>query len=261
MTADLPWTRDISRHPMVPPDVKRIATLVFGRIASDQYSFGTRIPAERDLADEFRSTRATVRQALSFLAGYDIVSRRQGSGTFVAYRPPAPEPEIGPVAQASAMPEPVRDGAPDIALLAETSSPFAICIAGSVLEPELVRLATIYMTTRDLTELRGLLAEIEAIVTEADRFAALEDAFMMRLARGTHNGLLVAMYGVLNQVRRHPLSAPPRRRALTPAKIRKNQQLLRSLFEAIEARNVETAVELITLHVSTTHEEMIYESQ
>jgi DNA-binding GntR family transcriptional regulator len=36
--------------------------------------------------------------------------------------------------------------------------------------------------------------------------------------------------------------------------------LLRSLYEAISCRDVETAVELIKLHVASTHEDMIYES-
>jgi DNA-binding GntR family transcriptional regulator len=117
------------------------------------------------------------------------------------------------------------------------------------------------MSTRDLVELRGLLSKLERIVTEADRFAELEDEFMMMIAHGTHNALIVAMYTILHKVRRHPNTSATRRQTMTPDKIRKTQQLLSSLYQAIEARNVETAVELITLHVSTAHEEMIYEAQ
>lgn len=251
MTPQPPWMSDTMRHPLVTPQVKEIATQLFARIVDDRYTFGTRIPAERDLAEEFGDTRATIRLALDFLANYEIVSRRPGSGTFVSYRKPAAAPiSVPPPAPSSSIEQ-----------LAETASPFALSIAGSVLEPEMVRLATIYMSTRDLTELRTHLSKIEEVVTEADRFAALEDEFMMKVARGTHNSIIVAMYGILHEVRRHPNSAATRRQTLTPEKIRKTQQLLRSLFRAIESRNVETAVELITLHVSTAHEEMIYEAQ
>lgn len=252
MTLALPWTIDASKHPMVAPHVKDIATEIFRRIAADRYAFGTRIPPERDLADEFGVTRATVRQALDFLTAYGVVARRAGSGTFVTFDASA--------AQDKAASNQATVGGLTIEQLAETTSPFAICIAGSVLEPEIVRLATIYMSTRDVSDLRRLLGDIEAIVTEADRFAQLEDEFMMTIARGTHNAIIVAMYSVLHQVRRHPLATAPRRQTLTPAKIRNIQKVLRSLFEAIETRNVEAAVELITLHVSTKHEEMIYES-
>ena len=252
MTSVLPWTIETSKHPLVSPQVKDIATEIYRRIASERYVFGTRIPAERDLATEFGVTRAAIRQALDFLGVYGAVARRAGSGTFVTF-------DASTVVETSS-PSATHAGELSIEQLAETTSPFAICIAGSVLEPEIVRLATIYMSTRDVSNLRRLLADLEAIVTEADRFAQLEDEFMMTIARGTHNAIIVAMYSVLHQVRRHPLAAAPRRQTLTPAKIRNIQKVLRSLFEAIETRNVETAVELITLHVSTKHEEMIYES-
>lgn len=252
MTSVLPWTIETSKHPLVSPQVKQIATEIYQRISAERYAFGTRIPAERELSTEFGVTRATIRQALDFLGVYGAVARRAGSGTFVTLdASKSNEMTAGRSAPGGDL---------SIEQLAETTSPFAICIAGSVLEPEIVRLATIYMSTRDVSDLRRLVADLEAIVTEADRFAQIEDEFMMAIARGTHNAIIVAMYSVLHQVRRHPLAAAPRRQTLTPAKIRSIQKVLRSLFEAIEARNVETAVELITLHVSTKHEEMIYES-
>ncbi len=250
---DAPWVNDLSRHPLITPAAKEIATRVFERISSGAYPFGTRIPAERDLAIEFNDTRATIRQALEFLATYDIVARRAGSGTFVSYRKSAGTP----VAQLETTAQPV---ATTIHHLAETASPFAMSVAESILEPEMVRLATLYMSTRDLTELGAQLAALETIVTEADRFASLEDDFMMMIARGTHNTLIAAMYEILHEVRRQPQWAASRRQMLTPSKIRSSQMLLRSLHDAISRRDVETAVELIKLHVASTHEDMIYES-
>lgn len=245
-----PWVKDPSRHPLITPQAKQIAIRIFDRISSDAYPFGTRIPAERDLAAEFRETRATIRQALEFLAIYDVVSRRAGSGTFVSHRAAAvpKQRESGHFGQLSAQ------------QLAETASPFAMNIAESVLLPEMVRLATIYMSTRDLSELGHQLDQIERIATESDHFASLEDDFMMLIARGTHNSLITAMFAILHEVRRQPQWAASRRQMLTPSKIRSIQLLLRSLYEAVSRRDVETAVELIKLHVASTHEDMIYES-
>jgi DNA-binding FadR family transcriptional regulator len=250
-----PWVNDVTRHPLVTPQAKEIATRIFARIASGDYPFGTRIPAERELAAEFEDTRATIRQALEFLAIYEIVSRRAGSGTFVSYRKPS-------AGQAAAQPAGAGAAVGNINInqLAETASPFAMNIAESILEPEMVRLATIYMSTRDLGELASQLALLETIVTESDRFASLEEEFMMQIARGTHNSLIVAMYAILYEVRRQPQWAASRRQMLTPSKIRSIQLLLRSLYDALQRRDVETAVELIKLHVASTHEDMIYES-
>ena len=155
--AQPPWVNDVSRHPLVTPRVKEIATLLFERLVSGKYPFGTRIPAERELAVEFRDTRATIRQSLEFLAIYDVVSRRPGSGTFASYRGRA----ASEVRTAAASP-----GYLNVDQLAETTSPFAMNVAGSILEPEMIRLATIYMSRRDLAELRDRLSDLEAIVTE-----------------------------------------------------------------------------------------------
>ncbi len=246
-----PWVVDVSRHPLVTPAAKDIATRLFARIASGAYPFGTRIPAERDLADEFRETRATIRQALELLAAYDIVARRPGSGTFAAYRPM-------PAAARMQTAETVWGF--NIDQLAETASPFSMNVAESILEPEMVRLATLYMSTRDLAELNEKLVAIETLVTESDLFASLEEDFMMAVARGTHNSLIVAMYTILHEVRRQPQWAESRRQLLTPSRIRRIKLLLRSLYTAFERRDVETAVELIKLHVVSTHEDMSYES-
>lgn len=246
-----PWIDDVSRHPLVTPRVKEIATRLFARLASGEFPFGTRIPAERDLADEFGDSRATIRQALEFLSVYGIVSRRPGSGTFVSYQR---RPRSN--GHATSGPSPHLN----VDQLAETASPFAMNIAGSILAPEMTRLATIYMSTRDLADLQNQLTRLEAIVTESEAFAALEEEFMMTIARGTHNSLIVAMYAILHEVRRHPQWAAARRQALTPAKIKSIQLLFRSLYDAIERRNVETAVEIIKLYMANAHEEMIYES-
>ncbi len=246
-----PWIDDVSRHPLVTPRVKEIATRLFARLASGEFPFGTRIPAERDLAEAFGDSRATIRQALEFLAVYGIVARRPGSGTFVSYQRKPAVNGGGAHRSSSYL---------DVDQLAETASPFAMNVAGSILAPEMTRLATIYMSTRDIADLQGQLLRLEAIVTESDTFATLEEEFMMTIARGTHNSLLVAMYAILNEVRRHPQWAAARRQALTPAKIKSIQLLFRSLYDAIERRNVETAVEIIKLYMANAHEEMIYES-
>ncbi|WP_409560468.1 GntR family transcriptional regulator [Hyphomicrobium sp. B1] len=246
-----PWIHDVSRHPLVTPRVKEIATRLFGRLASGEFPFGTRIPAERDLAEAFGDSRATIRQALEFLSVYGIVSRRPGSGTFVSYqRKPHANGNAGGHSSSHI----------NVDQLAETASPFAMNVAGSILAPEMTRLATIYMSTRDIADLQSQLQRLEAIVTEAEIFAALEEEFMMTIARGTHNSLIVAMYAILHEVRRHPQWAAARRQVLTPAKIKSIQLMFRSLYDAIARRNVETAVEIIKLYVANAHEDMIYES-
>lgn len=245
-----PWLDDFASQPLVTGKVKDIATDLFDRIARNEFSFGTRLPAERDLSEQYRESRATIRQSLDFLTHYGIVSRRGGSGTFAAFQ----RKEAVKNSQSTAF------GGLDIDILAETTSPFAMNIAVSIVAPEMIRLATIYMSTRDLATLKKQLEELETIVTDAERFSELESAFMQTIARGTHNALVEVMYSILNEVRRSPQWAASRRQRLTPMKIKSVQLLFRSLYQAMERRNVETAVETIKLHIANSHEEMLYES-
>lgn len=58
-------------------------------IAEGEYPPGSRIPSETSLAKRFGVTRMTVRHAVDGLIREGLVTRRHGSGTYVAQRPHA----------------------------------------------------------------------------------------------------------------------------------------------------------------------------
>ena len=60
---------------------------------------GSRLPSERDLADQLRISRSTLRQALTTLvqSGHLVSARGRTGGTFVAERPPLAEAEAKPL--------------------------------------------------------------------------------------------------------------------------------------------------------------------
>jgi GntR family transcriptional regulator, transcriptional repressor for pyruvate dehydrogenase complex len=59
----------------------------------------SRLPSERDLADQLRISRSTLRQALTTLvqSGHLVSARGRTGGTFVAERPPLAEAEAKPL--------------------------------------------------------------------------------------------------------------------------------------------------------------------
>jgi GntR family transcriptional regulator len=69
------------------PLSRQIKQILIDRIYSGQYPAETRLPAEDDLANEFRVSRATIRSALSTLTEMGLVVRRHGSGTYVTKVP------------------------------------------------------------------------------------------------------------------------------------------------------------------------------
>ncbi|MGD9668937.1 MAG: FadR/GntR family transcriptional regulator [Hyphomicrobiaceae bacterium] len=243
-----PWQLDTRNHPLVKERVMEIANEIFHRIATGRYPFATRIPTERELADEFQETRTPIRQALDFLENYGVLTRRVGSGTFVTYR----KPNSTPLAPRQPAP-----GSIDVPAIAESASPFELNIACSILEPEIVRLATLNMSSRDIGRLRGLLEDMERIVTDADQFAMLEKKFLMTIAEGTHNPLLVGMYTIIDEVRRQPQWCAIKRQSLSPDRIRDNQKRFRSLFNALEIRDAESAVTLMKIHIANMQEALV----
>jgi DNA-binding FadR family transcriptional regulator len=62
---------------------------------------GTKLPPERDLADELRISRSTLRQALTTLvqSGHLVARRGRTGGTFVAEEPPLAELETEPLGE------------------------------------------------------------------------------------------------------------------------------------------------------------------
>ena len=69
---------------MESPIYIRIHNHIKEEIEDGKWQVGDRIPAERDLAEEFGVSRMTLRQAVQTLVDEGILERRVGAGTFVA---------------------------------------------------------------------------------------------------------------------------------------------------------------------------------
>ncbi|UYB60130.1 GntR family transcriptional regulator (plasmid) [Klebsiella michiganensis] len=63
---------------------KNIAEQLDIRINSSHYPVGSALPSEENLAVEFGVSRMTIRKAVNILVNAGLVTRRQGSGTYVS---------------------------------------------------------------------------------------------------------------------------------------------------------------------------------
>ena len=75
---------------------RKIALAIAAAISDGRYSPGDKLPSERELAEEFRVSRPTIRDAMIALEFQGLVEARQGSGVYVTAAVPVPEepPEI-----------------------------------------------------------------------------------------------------------------------------------------------------------------------
>ncbi|GAA6118097.1 GntR family transcriptional regulator [Acidovorax sp. FG27] len=70
--------------PAFSPLYQQIKGLILQSLQQGEWKPGEAIPSEMDLAARFRVSQGTVRKAIDELAAENLVTRRQGKGTFVA---------------------------------------------------------------------------------------------------------------------------------------------------------------------------------
>ncbi|WP_113911990.1 FadR/GntR family transcriptional regulator [Roseovarius dicentrarchi] len=220
--------------------VQAVVDTIFSRIRSGEYAVDERLPSERTLSSDLGVARNTVREALEVLESHGLIRRRAGSGSFV---------------------NPQTKGAPESSHseIAASSSPLDLQVIRGILEPDMVRLAVVNMTPRDIEALGEILSQIEAVQTDADAFVRIEEAFYRRIAIGTGNPLIAGCYDLVIDACRQSFRTAQLRRHLTPARIEDYQRRYNSLFNAIASRDTDAAVEYIKLHLIEEQRQLLQE--
>jgi len=164
----------------------RLASELARMIRDGSLVAGDRIPAERELAELVRMSRASVREALRELELRGLLDRRPGRGTVVLE---APRPELdagllGSVDTAGRMLREVMD-------------------LRAVVEPPITERAAARGTAEEVEALRRLIADGEAAAHGAEqdfaRYVELDVEFHLALARMTHNPFLDRLLQVTNE--------------------------------------------------------------
>jgi len=145
---------------------------------------GDQLPPERQLADQFQVSRASVREALRTLELLGIVETRPGGGTFV--RRTTPDDLARPLTSLMARGHTVAD---------------VIEVRG-LIEPALAALAAERITAAQLAELEEIFAEQERKVVDAEPWAEEDTRFHEAIGHAARNELLTTMLGVVWDVLR-----------------------------------------------------------
>lgn len=196
--------------------VRQIKTLVQeGRLKS-----GDRLPPERDLAERFKVSRTSVREALRALESMGLIEIRPGEGTFV--REISVEALIEPLA---------------LAILSQREAVGELFEARRLLEPAIAGLAARRASPEEIQELERIL-EDQAKELAAGRTGLAQDAaFHTAIAHSAHNRaitrIVTALMDLLTQSREESLH--------TPGRPERSHQDHRRILEAIQANDAEAA--------------------
>jgi GntR family transcriptional regulator, hexuronate regulon transcriptional repressor len=167
---------DIGPH-NAPKLYQKVANSIVASIRSGIYPPGTRLPAERDLAEEFDVSRATIREAMIALEMRGMAEARRGSGIYVANAPPA---------DSSA-------GELDI-------GPFEVTEARRLFEGESAALAAAIITDEEIAKLASLLEELAAN-TENEAGEQADRNFHITIAEATGNSAIASVVETLWDMR------------------------------------------------------------
>jgi len=153
---------------------EQIAEQLQSRIEQGGWVSGDKLPSTKELSEQFRVGRSTMREALSALKAKGLIEIRQGEGCFVRELSPA---ELD-------LPELLLPGKESVLELLEARK--ALEIAGSAI-------AAVKHTESDLAALAALLDSMKAHIGDETAGEAADLRFHQLLVQATHNSIMVRL--------------------------------------------------------------------
>lgn len=157
-----------------------VASQIHRLIADGRVKPGERLPPERELAEMFDVSRASVRDAIRILEMHGLVQPRQGEGTVIRRDPV--EGVMSPLADALSL---SRDLTADLFDMRK------------ILEPPLARVAALRATNEDIEALEKILDKQAARVRAAEIAIDEDTAFHYRLATVSKNRVIPRVMDVI----------------------------------------------------------------
>ena len=146
---------------------RQISDKILVLIETGEYSVGSRLPSERELAERFSVSRPTIREAVIALEAKGRVSVKTGSGVYVV------EPSV------------------EFTGLAKSVSPFELIESRVFIEGEAAALAAVLITESQLAELEKALEAMALENVEGDPASVVADRkFHSIISEATNNRVL-----------------------------------------------------------------------
>lgn len=177
------------------PDTSRrlyqlIADKVRALIQQGNYQEGSRLPPERDLAQQLGVSRPSLREALIALEIEGSVEIRMGSGVYVCGRTP----------RRAALPPSMGE------------SPAELMQARGAVEGAVIVLACVNATPQGLARVQESIDAMRADISAGRDMLEHDRQFHVRIAEMAGNSILTSLVGTLFDERRGPLASHMRHR-------------------------------------------------
>jgi GntR family transcriptional repressor for pyruvate dehydrogenase complex len=197
---------------------------------------GDRLPSERELAETFRVSRSSVREAIKTLENEGMVISRPGSGTFItAVNVEALIPPLASLLSRG------KDALVDLFEMR--------CLV----EPSIAALAAERATPADILRLKEICSDQEQQVNHETSAVESDAAFHLTIGRATHNAALQRLVASIVEILK-----PIREKSLqTPGRAHKSLASHREILVAIERHDPELARQAMLQHILAVEENVL----
>lgn len=210
-----------------------LADLIISRYRGTEDSPAGKLPTERALAHHLGVTRTMVRNALAVLEARGRITREVGRGTFLR----------GDASRAGA------SAAERDSLAANEVGPADVMEARRLIEPKVLPLVVAWATQRDFDEMRRCL-DGGGTAENASAFEVWDFALHHAIVAASRNQLLLSMYAVVERARQGEIWGSLKRRNDSRERRATYQADHVELVEALRARELTRAVEVMDAHLS-----------
>lgn len=202
------------------------AQKLLNMIQEEGFTAGDKLPTEAELVELLGVGRNTVREALRVLMSRNIVTIRQGSGTFISDKNGVSDDPLG-----FSMIEDRRKLTEDLIQIRV------------MLEPPIAALAAQNATAEDIAALESILTELEECMTRRQDYAEKDSQFHAQIAGCSHNLVMTNLVPVItNGVRVFAGS-------VQETEYENTRQSHRRIFEAIRDRRPVDAQQAMYFHL------------
>ena len=213
-------------HPEDKPLSSKLSEELLNYIRSENLKPGDRLPNESILAKKMGVGRSSIREAMKLLASRNIVTIRQGSGTYISQTPGMVDDPLG------------FSFIADKQKLAQDSLEVRF-----LLEPAIASLAAQNASEEDIALLRRLCQEVEDLVQLGQDHTQKDIEFHTAIALSSKNVVVPRLIPVIN-------SAIPLLIELTGNTLKQETiDTHRALTDAIAAHNAAAAHDAMYLHL------------
>lgn len=209
---------------------KALTHYLYEAMSTGQLRAGVKLPPERELSQQFNTSRGTVRRVLAEFRDRGLIAQTLGSGTFVLDDAEA----LRVSSHGDELCTPV--------------SPAELMEARRLIEPLMPTLIARHATAADFAAMQACLDQSEAAQTIED-FEHWDGELHKAFAVATHNAFFMQILELTNRAREQGEWGRLKRNSLTPQRRQEYEHQHRAIVEALRDRDAAKACALLTQHL------------